>query len=87
MKPEQEPKYDVNADGRIFNRATGQVIPDDEPVFIFRARDRHAIKALKYYANVCTDDDHVAVVERRVDDFRAFRKMHPDRMKEPDSPA
>lgn len=87
MLVEQEPKYDVNAEGRIFNRATGQVIPDDEPVMIFRARDKHAIQALMYYANHCVDPAHVAIVDQRIDDFRAFRKAHPDRMKEPDSPA
>jgi hypothetical protein len=46
----QEPKYDVTPEGRIINRASGEIIPDDEPIFIFRARDTYALSVLLYYA-------------------------------------
>lgn len=87
MLPEQEPKYDVNSEGRIVNRATGLAIPDDEPVFIFRARDRNALQTLRFYRDICSDAEHVVVVEKRIIEFSNFRHNHPDRMKEPDSPA
>ena len=36
-----EPKYQIVGD-KIVNRASGEAIPEDEPVIIFRARDVHA---------------------------------------------
>lgn len=86
MKTEQEPKYTTNADGRIVNRASGEAIPDDEPVFIFRARDRHAAAALLAYLQLCDDPDHLDAVQKRIGHFRLFAEQYPERMKEPDSP-
>ncbi len=92
MLTSQEPKYqavmtrgDNGRESRLINRATGEAIPDDEPVFIFRARDVHAIDALKLYKAQCEDEQHRDVVEERISDFRRFAVQHADRMKEPDS--
>jgi hypothetical protein len=83
----QEPKYTTSSKhGRLVNRDTGTAIPDDEPVFVFRAQDRKALQALRVYALSVEQPDHAAVVARRVADFEAFAMNHPDRMKEPDSP-
>lgn len=79
----QEPKYDVNADGRLFNRETGSVIPDDEPVFILRARDVHAIDTLLFYLRQCEVEGHKEVVKSRVDNFLDFEEKNTDRMREP----
>ena len=70
---------------RLVNRASGEQIPDDEPIFIFRARDVHAIEALTHYQLQCQDEEHRGVVEARLLDFRRFKHEQPDRMKEPDS--
>lgn len=85
MKQSQEPKYDVDLNGQIINRATGKTIPSDEPVMIFRAQDRRAVTALKAYYVSCNLPDHRAVVASRIADFERFAKDHPERMKEPDS--
>lgn len=82
----QEPKYTVTKHGRLVNRATGVAIPDDEPVFVFRAQDRKAIDALSAYALVVEDAAHGAVVAQRIAQFRHFQDTHPTRTKEPDSP-
>ncbi len=81
---EQEPKYTVRG-GKIFNRASGEAIPDDEPVFIFRARDKQAAYALISYLTVCVDPEHVSAVTKRIQDFCRFENQHPSRMKEPDT--
>jgi hypothetical protein len=73
--------------GQLVNRATGEAIPDDEPVFVFRARDKHAAMALAAYHNLCADQAHRDIVQKRIEDFVRFANAHPDRMKEPDSPA
>lgn len=83
----QEPKYTVGTrDGRICNRATGKPIPDDEPVFILRAKDVHASAALAaYLEEVFNDPEHAEAVQARIDAFDAFAAAHPERMKHPDT--
>lgn len=84
---DQEPKYTVNGSA-IVNRASGEAIPADEPVFIFRARDRHAMEALKAYANtIPLGTTHWHAVIGRHGDFEQFAADHPERMKEPDTAA
>jgi hypothetical protein len=81
---EQEPKYTVKG-GRIVNRASGETIPDDEPVFIFRARDKLAAGVLGDYANMCTNEEHAKAVTDRFIQFGDWSESHKDRMKEPDT--
>lgn len=82
-----DPKYDFR-DGRVFNVASGEVIPEDEPVFVFRARDRKAIDhALIPYMLAAADPHHARAVQKRIEDFERFARNHPERMKEPDTAA
>lgn len=81
---QQEPKYTTN--GRaIINRASGEEIPAEEPVFIFRARDVHAATILRKYASIIEDNNHRNVVIDRWHEFVAFAKTYPGRMKQPDT--
>ena len=83
MDEEQEPKYD--SDGKhIFNRQSLEIIPDDEPVMIFRARDKNAAPMIAFYAKLCRDEQHRAIVKERLHHFVDFIHDHPERMKEPD---
>ena len=97
LPTEQEPKYTVNGT-HIVNRATGEVIPHDEPVFIMRAKDRHAQAVLQRYLTLILQSDnatsreqlhdyspHYKAVEIRLRQLRAFADEHPDRMKYPDT--
>lgn len=84
MNLAQDPKYQA-VDGAILNRETGEAIPADEPVFIFRARDVHAREALEAYACVLEPGEHRDAVCQRVADFARFAYAHPDRMKAPDT--
>lgn len=83
MLETQEPKYGINENGQLFNRKTGNVIPDDEPVFILRARDIHAADTLRNYYAACEIEGHRKVVYERIVDFNRFAIEHPDRMREP----
>ena len=81
----QEPKYTVR-DGRIVTRATGTPIPDDEPVFVLRAKDRNAVYAIMHYRSSCLGNpEHYQAVDSRVGDFLQFAAEHPLRMKYPDT--
>lgn len=84
MKESQEPKYDAR-EGLIVNRHSGEPIPDDEPVFIFRAKDRRALTALTAYYAAITNAEHARTVAARIDSFKAFAAGHPERMREPDT--
>lgn len=82
----QEPKYTVDGMS-VVNRASGQPIPADEPVFILRARDTFAAGAIYNYALDCPPGAHRAAVLRRFDDFASFAKQHSARMRAPDTEA
>ena len=86
MKKSQEPKYDVNEFGHIYNRATSKVIPDDEPIFILRAKDHNAEAALAFYRTLCSNKEHRGVIGKRISDFNDFKLANQKLMKEPDSP-
>jgi len=85
MNAYQEPKYKVNEEGALVNRQSGEVIPGDEPVFIFRARDVHAADVLMYYSRLAKDEKHKEAIRTRAAQFSNWALMHKDRMKEPDS--
>lgn len=80
----QEPKYRFE-NGRVINRASGEEIPLDEPVMVFRARDFNAEDAIGFYISLCSDQEHRDAVQQRINDFRQFREKYPERMKEPDT--
>jgi hypothetical protein len=82
----QDPKFDIE-NGKLINARSAKPIPDDEPVFIFRAKDVHAMQALADYAHRCKSAEHTQVVLDRMAAFKDFSQSHPERMKEPDTHA
>jgi hypothetical protein len=87
----QDPKYDIE-NGRLVGASTGQPIPDDEPIFILRGKDVHAVDTLMaYHARVASGpqdmaaSQHCEAVRRRIHDFKQFAKDNPGRMKKPDT--
>lgn len=69
--------------GRFVNRVSGEAIPDDEPVILFRARDRHALSVLEHYLSLVGIPHHKRAVQDRIDEFSAYKAAHPDLQKEP----
>ena len=41
---------------RIVKTGNGTPIPDDEPVILFRGRDRLALPTLRFYRELCVQD-------------------------------
>lgn len=87
----QDPKYNI-VDGQLVVAATGVPIPEDEPVFIFRAKDCLAADcALEPYRDAVKGRDypqaeaHAQAIAKRIAEFRAFLAQHPERAKLPDS--
>jgi hypothetical protein len=67
----------------LVNRVSGQAIPEDEPVFIFRARDRKALAAILYYRGLCDDEHHRAAITETIEAFEEYQRTHPETVKEP----
>lgn len=81
-------KYQIEHD-MILNRKKREAIPLDEPLFLFRARDWHALGTLEDYetrcrAGGCCPEHMMGIAESRAE-FHDFRKAYPERMKEPGS--
>jgi hypothetical protein len=71
---------------RVFNTVSGIDIPEDEPLFIPRARDRNALFALREYLQACRfqcNDLHLAGIIQTIAKFESFRLHHPELMKQP----
>lgn len=84
MRESQEPKYDLDClTSRVVNRQTREPIPDDEPIFIFRARDLLASETLRHYFHQLDEGPHAHAVWGRIKDFDKFAADHPDRMHVP----
>lgn len=86
MPRQIDPKYSITGDLEIVN-LTGVPIPDDEPLILFRARDRNALKMLYFYRRLCEADGctdfHMTGTWNRIEAFEKFREEHPERMKQP----
>lgn len=72
---------------RIASIRTGEDIPFDEPLMLFRARDRHAISALQAYQLACERANCTPQQMKGIKDlitvFEGFRNSNPTRMKQP----
>jgi hypothetical protein len=70
----------------IFNTVSGEKIPEDEPLFLLRARDGFALSAINAYQAACEDacnDLHLAGIQQVREKFCRFEAEHPERMKQP----
>lgn len=78
-------KFDTT--GQIVKRSNGEIIPEDEPLFLIRARDRLAIAALLEYRRMSAEDGcndfHFEHLDKDIEAFKKFREEHPERMKQP----
>lgn len=77
-----ERKYKIK-DGNLVKRNNEVPIPEDEPLFIFRAKDRKALSALVAYNMILDNLDQKESVMKSINDFREFQENNPDKMNEP----
>ena len=71
----------------IVKTSNGQIIPEDEPLMLFRGRDRLAVPMSENYKQLCVEDgcveQHIQSAQVCVDLFKKFAQEHPERMKQP----
>lgn len=71
---------------RVFNTVSGIDIPEDEPLFMLRARDHNALAAIDAYQSACEaecNDLHMAGIQQVREKFCRFAAEHSERMKQP----
>ena len=73
-----------DAEVKIINRETGIPIPDNEPLFILRAKDKKAGETLAFYCGLLDNLNHRQLVVESIKEFDRFEKQNPQLMKEPD---
>jgi hypothetical protein len=78
-----ERKYKI-LDGRLVKREGEIPVPEDEPLFIFRAKDRKALAVLVAYVMIVDNLEQKAAIQTCIADFRVFQEKHPDLMGEPE---
>jgi hypothetical protein len=73
--------------GDIVKSSNGEIVPEDEPLFLIRARDRLAVAALETYRELSQKDGcidyHFEHLDKDIEAFKRFREEHPERMKQP----
>lgn len=77
-----ERKYEIR-DNRLVKRSNQVPIPEDEPLFVLRAKDRKALPVLVAYNMIVDNLTQKEAVKRSIDDFRDFQEKNPDKMNEP----
>jgi hypothetical protein len=64
-------------------------IPDDEPVIVFRARDKNVVDLLDEYLELCEErrspPHHLNLIRQTQDTIRNWQNEHPDRVQVPNS--
>lgn len=72
---------------RIVKTSNGEVIPEDEPLFLLRARDYLAMATLCKYAELCKQDGcneyQMNGIYEAVANFSVFASNNKDKMKQP----
>jgi hypothetical protein len=73
--------------GRIIKTSNGEAVPDDEPLFLLRARDWLALPLLKRYREFSVVDHcnefQMAGIAAAIGEFERFAREHTDRMNQP----
>jgi len=80
-------KFATTTNGAIVKKSNGEILPDDEPLFLLRARDLLAVSILRFYKLMCENnpqlDWQVSKLEEAIWLFEKFKSEHPERMKQP----
>lgn len=73
-------KHSIDND-RIIKTATGEEIPENEPVILYRRRDRLALPMLRFYRQLCVDDGatdyQLESMDRMIKRFENYAKENP----------
>ncbi len=73
----------------LIKTETKEPIPEEEPVILFRGRDKLAVSVLQEYKKMCIAEgctpNHMESLDIMLEKFINFKKWYPDRIKQPGS--
>jgi len=65
-------------------KRTGETIPESEPVYFLRARDKKALATIRVnQSQFAPTSGHWKIIQQVIDDFTKFREENPEKMGEP----
>jgi hypothetical protein len=74
-------KHTITDDGKLIKTATGEEIPEIEPVILYRGRDRLALPMLRYYRTLCVADGateyQLQSMDRMIEKFQKYADENP----------
>jgi hypothetical protein len=77
----------IDGEVAIVKTGNGQVIPQEEPLALFRARDYLAVPLLEHYRKLCEadgcNDFQLGQIDDLISRFSQFAVDYADRMKQP----
>ncbi len=80
-------KHHVDENGQIVKTGNNVPVSDNEPLCLFRARDRLAVPLLEHYRELCREDGcndfQLGQVNELIARFRQFALDNPQTMKQP----
>lgn len=81
-------KFHIDFDlGEIVKTSSAEIVPRNEPLFLFRARDYLAIPLLEYYRDMCRADGctdyQLTTLDKQIEDFKRWTSNNQDKMKQP----
>lgn len=75
--------FRIEEDDLLLKR-TGEDVPEDEPVFILRARDTQALSTIRVYQSTMPPtSENWKIIQAVIDDFSSFRRRNLGKMGEP----
>jgi len=79
-------KFHIEGD-QIIKTSSGEIIPEDEPLLLFRARDYLALPLIEHYKKLCVidgcNDYQLEGINKCIQRFEQFAKENPNKMKQP----
>ncbi len=71
-------------DNRLISTRNGVIVPNDEPIFILRARDSKALSVIRVYQSIFSPTTkNWKLAQKIFDDFDDFRNRFPRKIMEP----
>lgn len=81
-----DPRFHIEGD-QIVKTSNNAIVPEEEPLMLFRARDRLALDVLRLYRRLCIADlctpYQLEGVDNRIAAFEEFALKYRERMKQP----
>lgn len=78
-------KYKTSGD---ITKLDNTPIPEDEPLILFRGKDKLLPELLAYYQELCrkagSPEHQLQLLEERIGTIKEWQTAHPDRLKVPD---